>query len=467
LKRPSLRIHHKLTIPFTLLLIVAIGVTAAMSISLSAGALETRLGRQMDRVSEMVSESGFAPNRPILERLKAILDADVITYTKAGQVIASTLDSPSDSELSALVRSRVTVGEMSDNGQRLAMRDIAYRGRPYKVAYRPLRTPPDSVVAIVVATSDIADAERAIARAIAIIASLMIVLVAIVSQLIARSITAPVQRLVECTRTLAAGDLTGRAEVKSRGEIGSLARAFNDMAEQLQASEAKLLRAERLAAAGQLAASVAHDIRNPLSAIKMQAQLLRGKLLPGQANQELLLAILREIDRVEWVVKGLLDLVRPAELHPRPAHVNEVVAEALALTEAQLNHRKITVDRRFDPGVPTVAIDPDRITLALLNVILNAADAMPNGGTLVAATSTVEGGAAVLIEISDEGEGIAADARGKVFDPFFTTKPEGVGLGLVNAKSIVERHGGTIHLLPRAERGTRAVITLPLAGPVG
>src|SRR6185295_13525452 len=128
---------------------------------------------------------------------------------------------------------------------------------------------------------------------------------------------------------VAAGDLGGRAEVGSRDEIGSLAKAFNEMVQQLHESEAKLLRSETLAVAGQLAAGVAHEIRNPLSSIKMQAQLLRAKLAADPGNLVTLDAILREIDRVERVVSGLLDLTRPAQLHLKEAHVNDVVEEAL------------------------------------------------------------------------------------------------------------------------------------------
>jgi signal transduction histidine kinase len=149
-----------------------------------------------------------------------------------------------------------------------------------------------------------------------------------------------------------------------------------------------------------------------------------------------------------------------------PAEVNAVVDRALALMEAQLAHRKVVVERRLDPGAPKALLDADRLTQALLNVILNAADAMPNGGTLTVATSRAADGGAVALEIADDGVGLPPGVRERVFEPFFTTKRDGVGLGLVNTRSVVERHGGSITLEPGAPRGTRAVITLPFAGPV-
>ena len=462
----ALRVRHKIVIPFMVVVVAATIVTAATAIALISGAIESRLSRQMDHVSEMLLLTGFALNRPVLERLKPILDADVITFTQAGEVVVSTLEGPADSGLASLVRSALPT-QVTSEGKGPVMKDLTYAGRPYKVAYRALGTPPDAIVAIVVPTSDVAAATRAIAWTIAAIAAVMVILVAVVSQLIARSITAPIQRLVEVTRQLAAGDRTARAEARSGDEISTLARAFNDMAAELRTSEERLLRAERLATAGQLAAAVAHDIRNPLSSMRMQTQILRTRLQPGEANQELLAFILREMDRVERVVRGLLDLVKPAELDVRPVHVNELVEQALGIMQTQLAHRKISVERRLDPAVPIAVLDADRIVQALLNVMANAADAMPTGGTLTSVTAPTEGGAAVRIEISDDGQGVRPEIRPKVFDAFFTTKPEGTGLGLANARSIVERHGGSIELLPRDGRGTRAVITLPVAPRVG
>jgi signal transduction histidine kinase len=364
-----------------------------------------------------------------------------------------------------MVQSAEVTRQLLGEGQRLVLRDLVYRGTPYTVAYRPLGSPADTIVAFVVPTLDIAATTRAVTRSIAVVALGTTLLIAGLGYLIARSITAPIEQLVVFARKLGTGDRSSRVDVKSRDEIGILARAFNDMADELQTSEEKVLRSERLATAGQLAAAVAHDIRNPLSSIRMQAQLLRTKLQPGEVNQQVLASILREIDRVERVVRGLLDLVKPVELDLKPVQVDELVEQALAIVEAQLAHRKIAVERRLDATLPSPLLDGDRIVQALLNVIENAADAMPTGGTLGIATSASADRSAIRIEVSDDGEGIRPDVRDKLFAPFFTTKREGIGLGLVNTRGIVERHGGSIELLAGRPRGTRAVITLPVAPP--
>jgi signal transduction histidine kinase len=197
----------------------------------------------------------------------------------------------------------------------------------------------------------------------------------------------------------------------------------------------------------------------------MQAQLLRTKLSPGPGARDSLEAILREIDRVERVVEGLLDLSRPGELALETGDVSQVMEEALRAIEPTLNHRKIAVERRLAGELPPARFDRDRLANALLNLIANAADAMPEGGTLVAATGIGEDGSSLFLEIGDHGPGIDPGVRDKLFDPFFTTKREGVGLGLLNTKSIAERHGGRVELLPGEPKGTRARITLPINGP--
>ena len=307
----GLKIHHKIVIPFAVLLVAATLVTAFISVTLISENLERRFQTQLENASDVLAQSDLALTEPVLERLKLIIGAEIVTYGKDGGVLAGTLSPSTDAELLALVQTEDVLTRIFSDEEKLILRDVMHRGVPYKVAYRPIRFPSDAVIAFVADTSDMAQAKRAVARNIGLLAAVMIPVLVLISQLIARSITKPVHELVAHTKTLAAGELTRKADVTSHDEIGELASAFNEMADQLRESEEKLLRSEKLAVTGQLAARVAHDIRNPLSAMKMQAQLLRNKLQPGEANETTLQAILSEINRVEWGVQGLLDLGRP------------------------------------------------------------------------------------------------------------------------------------------------------------
>jgi signal transduction histidine kinase len=464
MKLPTPTIQLKIALPFTLLFAATSLVVALVSISLISRTLDQRLQSQIEEVSAMISQAGFAMNPTILDNVKAVVGAEIVTCERNGRVITSTLRGETASELLAAVRSPDATEAIFAQGTPLVIRRVAVGGESYRIAYRPLQSPPDTLVALAFPTSDIEATAAAITRSIGVIAALAIAVMALISQLIARSITSPIKRLVDFTGSLAAGDLSRTAPVASRDEVGQLVRAFDEMVQRLRASEQELLHSEKLAVTGQLAARVAHDVRNPLSSIKMRAQLLRTRIGPEPADRESLEAILREIERVERVVEGLLDLSRPGELSLATGDVNDVLEEALRAIEPTLTHRKIAVERCPQRDLPAARFDADRLTNAVLNLIANAADAMPDGGSLVAATGSDEDGTSVYLEIRDRGAGIDPGIRDKLFDPFVTTRRDGVGLGLLNTRSIVERHGGRVELLPGDPRGTRARITLPRAG---
>jgi len=238
----------------------------------------------------------------------------------------------------------------------------------------------------------------------------------------------------------------------ARAELDHLVEAMNRML-------AEVRRAERLGVMGQMAAGVAHEIRNPLSSIKMHAQLLRARL-PDDNGRKELDAILHDVDLVESVVRGLLELARPGEVQLREILLNDVVREVLQQLATQLAYRKIHTAVSLDETLPTIEMDRDRFKLALMNVIVNAADAMPRGGTLEITTARQDG--SMQLEVCDDGIGIDPAMLERVFDPFVSTKRDGVGLGLVNAKAIVETHGGRIRLAAREGGGTRVTMTLPL-----
>ena len=170
--------------------------------------------------------------------------------------------------------------------------------------------------------------------------------------------------------------------------------------------------------------------------------------------------MLDDISQVESVIRDLIELARPGELRRMPADMNALLRTVLRQLDARLLHRKVGVEMELPDRLPLVNVDPERFSQALLNVIVNAVDAMPNGGTLGVRTRAT--GDHVVIEIEDDGVGIDPDILARVFDPFVSSKPGGVGLGLVNAKAVVESHGGRIALTPRQPQGTRAMMTLPL-----
>lgn len=219
-------------------------------------------------------------------------------------------------------------------------------------------------------------------------------------------------------------------------------------------------RKEKLAALGNLAAGIAHEIRNPLSSIKGFATYFGTKFPEGSEDRESASVMIREVDRLNRVISELLEFARPSELRLRPTEVNELMRHALRLIEPDAKAKKIEI--RFSPteGLPRVAIDPDRFTQALLNLYLNAIQAMDDGGVLSVNSSVGQNGE-VRIQVADTGAGIRAEDLDKIFDPYFTTKARGTGLGLPIVHKIIEAHGGDIRVKSVVKKGTAFTIFIP------
>lgn len=241
-------------------------------------------------------------------------------------------------------------------------------------------------------------------------------------------------------------------------------QGFNIDITALDQMQSRLRKAERLATLGQVAAGIAHEIRNPLVGIGSTVSVWLDELPPSDPRRTDLEIILNETRRLDRIVNEVVDYARPRSLMPLPLDVRHLVGESLALLAVSLEDRHIIVATRLHPNVSSIEADHDQIKQVLLNVIKNAADAMPQGGTLeVGAFDLVrDGQAGVLIEIADTGVGISQADLAHVFEPFFTSgKPQGSGLGLAICRNIIDAHRGDITVESAPKQGTRVKIWLP------
>jgi signal transduction histidine kinase len=450
-----LPLQYRIVLPTVAAALLAMAATTYVGARVTASALRTRLESQLISSASAVAWRDFALNSRILVSLSAVVGADVVTLSPAAEVLASSLESRQGSVIEA-ARRVVPAAPAGNAPPRVSDADCGY---PCLLAYRQVEGLSGAVVVLVADASPLVAATNAVVRTMLIAAVLSVIVLIVVSQVVARRVTAPLERLVRFVST-ASPQGAARAEVGD-DEIGALADSFNTMLDRLDESRVALVRSEKLGLAGLFAARVAHDIRNPLSSIKMQTQLLRSKLETGTEDRETLAAVLHDVAQVESVVRDLMDLANPGALSLSPGDLNAVMRDALAQLSAQLAYRKIRVELSLTDPLPSVAIDALRLRQALINVLVNGSEAMHTGGEL-RVSSGAEGGAA-WIRICDDGVGIDPALVERVFDPFVSTKPEGVGLGLVNVKSVVEGHGGGIRLEPRRPRGTCVYIWLPVA----
>ncbi|MGA9526205.1 MAG: ATP-binding protein [Myxococcaceae bacterium] len=290
----------------------------------------------------------------------------------------------------------------------------------------------------------------------------------LLASLLVRYLGGPVKRLEAHARSIGAGQLDRRVEIRTGDELEQLGIAFNDMAErlalrerELRDAQAELVRRERLAAVGELAAVVAHEVRNPLGVIfNAVAGLRRNGTLPADA--ETLHAILQEeADRLDRIVGDLLDFARPLQPSLEPGDVTQLVREALA--NALSGAPDVDLHEHFEPDLPMLAVDARMIRQVLVNVAVNAVQAMPNGGRLelCGAREVRHGRDGVRIELRDQGIGIPVELQRRISEPFFTTKAKGTGLGLAVVRRIVQEHLGEFSIDSVEGQGTTVTIWLP------
>src|SRR5205085_4419093 len=295
--------------------------------------------------------------------------------------------------------------------------------------------------------------------------------------LVIRIISRPLRRLTEAAVAVAGGDYGTQVALKSNDEVGLLADSFNAMSrkmaadiEALRALNEQLIRTEKLAAAGTLAAGVAHEVNNPLASISSLIQILQTRANADTADKqaaetrEMLRLIQTQIARITQVLRGMTDFARARPPARTPLDLRRTLEQSLRLASFDKAFKRLRVTTEFDETAPHVSADADQMQQVFLNLLLNARDAMPDGGDLRIALCHDSNADELVIEIADTGPGIAPEHRAHVFDPFYTTKPAGAGtgLGLAVCYGIVTAHGGRIELAANNSCGTCARVTLPI-----
>jgi two-component system NtrC family sensor kinase len=303
----------------------------------------------------------------------------------------------------------------------------------------------------------------------------------------------PVKALVLGTKKVAEGDLKYIIPITSEDEMGELAYSFNDMTEklskaneeilewvrtlenkvemrtrELKETQFQLLHTEKLAALGKIAATVAHEINNPLSGVFTYIKLMERKIEEGKDNgqdiekfREYLATMSREVQRTSAIVHNLLDLTRPKEPSRKLIDLNSLLEESIQIVQNKIKLHNIRIDKHLQP-LPEAMADPSQIKQVFINLIINACEAMEDGGILSITSRHEEADRAQTFTFADTGGGIPAENLSHIFDPFFSTKEKGTGLGLSVVYGIITRHNGKIEVNSEAGKGTEITIVLPI-----
>jgi signal transduction histidine kinase len=345
-----------------------------------------------------------------------------------------------------------------------ARESFVWGDEPWLTVRHELHEPPLRL-ALAAPLSPFSEPFQQAARRNLLIVAAVVVAVFVLATLLTRRTTRTLVRLAAAAEAVSSGQLDQRVEEVSGDEVGRVARAFNSMTESLQRTLSELSQRRALAAVGEFAASLAHEVRNPLTSIRLDLQQVEEKLPDDDVKvRELLGRALGEIERVDRSVTGALRVARSGSVRLQPVDVRQPLDAALHAAAPEFKSRSA----RLEPGViPEQPIwvngDSGALEQLFLNLLLNAAQSIDSGGS---GRTTVEpGDGRVLISIRDSGRGIAAEDLEKVFDPFYSTRPEGTGLGLAIARRIALAHGGALEIESQPGAGTTVRVRLPLGAP--
>jgi len=324
----------------------------------------------------------------------------------------------------------------------------------------------------------IQDIQEATFKAVGISSAIFLVGLGIIFMITLR-MTKPIETLTIAAKRIEQGDLRYRVSIHRDDEIGSLATAFDQMAErlaqrekELKDSQTILRRADRLSSLGLLTAGLAHEIRNPLVAIRTFTQLLPERYDDAEFREGFQGLALKEVDRICGLINDLLSFARPSKPNVAPENISDVVENIARILESQAKEKNVEIKREFDLRVPKVWIDKEQMKQVFMNLILNAIQAMKDGGSIVISTRISARNndelikECVQVEIRDTGVGIPEENLEHIFDPFFTSKDEGSGLGLAVSHQIVQEHGGFLTVESTVGKGTTFFVHVPVGKPV-
>lgn len=425
----------------------------------------------------------------LLPELKAQVLADIVVLDQRGELAATTLAPPEDGY------GRLELSQFEANDLDPARtREVSLYRRDYQVYYSPLvvRGSNQGVLGVVLPSSFIISTESTSRNLFSAIFTAGTMSIIIVGYLLARSISNPLVRLRDVSLAVAAGDLDQRTGLKGEDEVGQLAAVFDLMTfrlrrrtkqaerlyeesierneqlaqanARLQEAQQQLVQSEKLAAVGQLTAGIVHDVKNPLAVVRGLAEEAQIDFAGNEPLQEHLTMIRDNATRANNIVSDLLKFARQSDPEMRHQDLCETVRTSLRLTDYLIRKGKVTLTTEYETENMYVSYDAQQIEQVLVNLIQNAIQAMPDGGSL--AVEVQEVGDWAQITVRDDGEGIPAQNLKRIFDPFFTTKPagEGTGLGLSVSYGIMRQHGGSIEVESEAGVGTTFTLRLPRKG---
>jgi two-component system, NtrC family, nitrogen regulation sensor histidine kinase NtrY len=430
---------------------VTLALVAVRTVSVGDMKLYIAGGRTLDRefIAELVPPQG----------MRVLLYRNLAPGFSPADLIDASGPVPSATILQPLI-------EQVEKQRRDATRTVGSGAAAETFHALPLKGSEDNLLGVLLVGSsrrDLVELEGSMLRTAVVVAVTGILMAIVLSWWATARITRPVRRLAESAGKVAAGNWGATVEVASTDEIGQLARAFNRMTHELVEQRERLVQAERVAAWRELARRLAHELKNPLFPLQITVENMQRARdsYPDQFDEvfrEGTSTLIAELSKLKQIIGRFSDFAKMPAPEMQPVNVNNLAMDAMRLFEPQLAKAGISATTQLDPKLPAVQADAEQMTRVLRNLILNAVDAMPEGGSLT--VRTVALGSGVRLEVSDTGQGLTPEECERLFTPYYTTKTHGTGLGLAIVQSVVSDHKGRIAVESEKGKGTTFRIDL-------
>jgi len=451
--RPSLYLRLILTLLGPLL--IAMAAAWAIGVGIVTNTLEQRLESQLRNAAVVLATSGIPYTPEVLRRLASVQQSDYVLVDHAGKVVVTTSGKVGDA-IAALLTDRRPWSNTETRRLEAPVQSIA--------VYQSIDANEEPRYSALVAVASLGDASAAAGSAARWLGLAMLAATAVLGAVLlalVRNITRPLAQLSAFADRIAAGERERRLELPRADEIGELGESLNAMMLRLGDYESRLASRSRLSALGEMSARLAHEIRNPLTGLKLHLQLLAERVDECESGR--VGRLLTEVQRLELLVSSTLLLGGEQPLDLAVTRVCPLIAEVLDLMGPSLAHVGIRVDSHCDNGLQT-RLDRGRVRQALLNLIVNAADAMPQGGTLRISAEQDAAASRVLIVVEDSGPGLTEDVRVRLGDSAVSTKPFGLGLGMTVCREVAAAHGGELRIERSGKLGGACfVLAFPLS----
>ena len=426
--------------------------------------LDTRLEREAVRISGILYEYRFALNPVYLKRLGKVIEGRIAVLDRSGNIIAASFDEAETADFLLYV-DPVEIGKKhSDEDQEQLIMKIDRNNRSFLLASRRLffsDAHESILIAILTPLDDLQSAKYQTALRTFLSGTLALIIAFVAAGFVLKKISVTVRDILNVTDRIASGDFMCKALLSDISELNTLALSINRMSDKLSAYEKELVDSTRLLSANKITAAMAHEIKNPLSSMKMLAQIIQKRFEYDREGMEMTTAFIKEINRVDTLVSDLRTLSGSAKYLFSMVLARQPLDEVLLVINPKLDHLNIRLETSMDKDLPKIRMDKDKIKQVLWNLMMNAVESMPQGGMIKVCVMQDDIKEYIEYSVKDSGSGIDPELMADIFTPFFTTKTEGIGIGLHISREIALSHGGKIRLHPTGE-GTTAVLLIPI-----